>query len=114
MLARTLISKMVSLNYLDGVSPWRFKSSHGSQNKSSRLRADRKRHSGRVPGAGEIYGNLGELCRISLALNAVLTNLPYAKKENASRMLVCRVPCLPERLYERVINGYVGCDRSMT
>ena len=39
-------------------APGRSKSSNGSQNRSSRLQADRKRHSGRVLGAGEIYGNL--------------------------------------------------------
>jgi len=33
-------------------SPWRSKSSPGSQNGSSRLQADKKHHSGRVPGAG--------------------------------------------------------------
>jgi hypothetical protein len=30
-----------------------------SQNGSSRLQADKQHHSGRVPGAGEILGNLG-------------------------------------------------------
>ena len=44
-------------------SPWRSKSSPGSQNGSSRLQADKKHHSGRVPGAGEILGNLGRYAR---------------------------------------------------